>query len=63
MAEIRNKENVLGDTEKNTDGSPVQERRDDDGDKVSEIRNKENILGDTETNSDGSPVKVETPSK
>ncbi len=58
--EIRNKENILGTTETNTDGSPVQEVVKD-GEVTAEIRNKENILGTAETNTDGSPVKTVVP--
>lgn len=58
MAEIRNKEGILG-TEKNSDDSPVQEVVNDDGDVVQEIRNKEGIRG-TEENADGTPVKEVT---
>jgi hypothetical protein len=52
--EIRNKEHLFG-TEKNADGSPVQEVVKD-GEVVQEIRNKEHLFG-TEKNADGTPVK------
>lgn len=55
MGEIRNKEGIFG-TEKNEDGSPVQEVINDDGDREATIENKEGIFG-TEKNEDGSPVK------
>ena len=53
---IQNKENWLTGTEKNSDGSPVEEVVKD-GEAVAEIHNKENWLTGTEKNSDGSPVK------
>jgi hypothetical protein len=60
--EIKNKENILTGTEKNKDGSPVQEVTED-GKKTAEIRNKENILTGTEKNKDGSAVKQVVPTK
>jgi hypothetical protein len=56
--EIRNKESIFTGTEKNSDGSPVQEKVRD-GEVISEIRNKESIFTGTEKNADGSPVKEE----
>jgi hypothetical protein len=62
--EIRNKESWGGlFTEKNADGSPVQEVIED-GEKVAEISNKESWGGlFTEKNADGTPVKEVTPTK
>lgn len=54
--EVRNKENFLGGTAKNTDGTPVQEVVKE-GEVISEVRNKENLLGGTAKNTDGTPVK------
>jgi hypothetical protein len=56
---VENKETIFGSTVKNSDGSPVQEVKDD-GEKVATIENKETIFGTTEKNSDGSPVKTVT---
>jgi hypothetical protein len=55
MSEIRNKESIFG-TEKNSDGSPVKEVVNDNGDVVQTVENKEGIFG-TEKNSDGTPIK------
>jgi hypothetical protein len=62
--EIRNKESLGGlITEKNADGSPVQEVVQD-GEKKAEISNKESLGGlITEQNADGSPVKEVTPTE
>lgn len=54
--EIRNKENFLTGTEKNEDGSAVQEVVED-GKPVAEIKNVEHFLTGTEKNEDGSAVK------
>jgi hypothetical protein len=56
--EIENKEGLFG-TEKNADGSPVQEVKKD-GETTHEIHNKEGLFG-TEKNADGTPVKEVTP--
>ncbi len=60
--EIRNKESLGGlITEKNADGSPVQEIVQD-GEVKGEIHNKESLGGlITEKNADGTPVKEVTP--
>lgn len=57
--EIRNKELLGGlTTEKNSDGSPVQEIVGGDGEVKGEIRNSELLCGlVTEKNADGTPVK------
>jgi hypothetical protein len=60
--EVRNKERFFTGTEKNADGSPVQEVVED-GKPVSEIRNKERFFTGTEKNADGSPVKEVVPTK
>jgi hypothetical protein len=52
--EIQNREGVLG-TEKNADGSPLQEVRKD-GEPTHEIHNIETVFV-TERNADGTPVK------
>ena len=52
--EIQNKETIFG-TEKNPDGSPVQEVVKD-GKPTHEIHNKETLFG-AEKNADGTPVK------
>ncbi|MEJ0061461.1 MAG: hypothetical protein WDM79_18705 [Terricaulis sp.] len=53
---IENKTDILGNTVKNSDGSPVQEVKTD-GETTSEIENKTDILGNTVKNRDGTPVK------
>ena len=60
--EIRNKESLGGlITEKNADGSPVQEVVKD-GEVKAEIHNRESLGGlITEKNADGTPVKEVTP--
>ena len=60
--EIQNKESLGGlITEKNADGSPVQEVVQD-GEPTAEIHNKESLGGlITEKNADGTPVKEVTP--
>lgn len=62
--EIRNKESFGGlFTEKNADGSPVQEVVED-GEVKAEIHNKESFGGlFTEKNADGTPVKEVTPTE
>lgn len=57
LSTIRNKEDWLTGTEKNRDGSPVQEVVDDDGDVEATITNKEDWLTGTERNKDGTPVQ------
>jgi hypothetical protein len=65
MAEIRNKEGFLDQltgSDKNEDGSPVQEVVED-GDVVAEIHNKEGFLDQltgSDKNEDGTPVKEVT---
>ena len=60
--EVRNKERVILGTEKNDDGTPVQEVVED-GKPVAEIRNKERVILGTEKNDDGTPVKEIIPKK
>lgn len=57
MSTIRNKEDWLTGTEKNSDGSPIQEVVDDDGNVAATISNKEDWLTGTEKNDDGTPIK------
>jgi hypothetical protein len=59
---IQNQESLLGNTAKNSDGSPKQEVIDDDsGEVTATIENDESLWGNTSKNEDGSPKKVITP--
>ena len=57
--EIKNKDHIIAPTEKNDDGSPVQEILAD-GKPIAEIKNSDHIIAPTDKNDDGTPVKVVT---